>query len=104
MAKARTPHQLRGPKPDRRRALELLASSRDGCTEAILLAHGFTIAHMVQLVRAGLPAVTSRSTICFIIGPSGDPTQLRAKGIIPFCRLLWCSTCVIVGSTPAVDV
>jgi hypothetical protein len=29
--------------PDRRRALELLASCRDGCTEAIMLAHGFTV-------------------------------------------------------------
>jgi len=29
-----------GPKSDRRRALELLAASRDGCTEA-LIAHGF---------------------------------------------------------------
>jgi hypothetical protein len=26
----------RNPKPDRRRALELLASCRDGCTEAIM--------------------------------------------------------------------
>ena len=43
-----------GPKPDRRRALELLAVSRDGCTEAIMLAHGFTIDQMVELVRAGL--------------------------------------------------
>jgi hypothetical protein len=41
-------------KPDRRRALELLASCRDGCTEAIMLAHGFTIPLMVELVRAGL--------------------------------------------------
>jgi hypothetical protein len=39
------PHRRRhGPQPDRRRALELLASSRDGCTETIMLAHGFTIA------------------------------------------------------------
>jgi hypothetical protein len=38
----------RAPKPDRRRALELLASCRDGCTEAIMLAHGFTIAQMVE--------------------------------------------------------
>jgi hypothetical protein len=44
----------RGPKPDRRRALELLASCRDGCTEAIMLAQGFTIPQMVELVRAGL--------------------------------------------------
>jgi len=34
----------RRPKPHRRRrrALELLASCADGCTEAILIAHGFT--------------------------------------------------------------
>jgi hypothetical protein len=34
---------LAAPQPDRRRALELLASCRDGCTEAILLAHTFQI-------------------------------------------------------------
>jgi hypothetical protein len=42
----------RRPKPDRRRALELLASCRDGCTEAIMIARGFTLAQMVKLVRA----------------------------------------------------
>src|SRR5262245_37781439 len=42
----------RGPKPDRRRVLELLAASRDGCTEADMLAHGFTVPQMVELVRA----------------------------------------------------
>jgi hypothetical protein len=31
----------RGPEPDHRRALELLAGSRDGCPEAITLADGF---------------------------------------------------------------
>src|SRR5262245_50420838 len=30
-------------KPERRRALELLAASPDGCTEAIMLAHGFPV-------------------------------------------------------------
>jgi hypothetical protein len=48
----RSPSRRRLPKPDRRRALELLASCRDGCTEAIMLAHGFTIPLMVELVRA----------------------------------------------------
>jgi hypothetical protein len=47
------------PKPDRRRALELLASCRDGCTEAMMLAHGFTIPQMVELVRAGLAMATA---------------------------------------------
>jgi len=36
------------------RALELFASCRDGATEAILLAHGFSIEHIIDLVRAGL--------------------------------------------------
>jgi hypothetical protein len=31
------------PSPTARRALELLAASRDGCTEALMLAHGFTV-------------------------------------------------------------
>ncbi len=42
------------PQPDRRRALELLAASRDGVTEAILLAHGISVELMVELVRTGL--------------------------------------------------
>ena len=53
----------RHPKPDRRRALELLAASPDGCTEAILAAHGFTVAQMVELVRAGLAAATGERVI-----------------------------------------
>jgi len=39
-----------GPQPDRRRALELLAASHDGCTEASMLAHGFTTPQMIKLV------------------------------------------------------
>jgi hypothetical protein len=58
------PHRRRhGPKPDRRRALELLAASRDGCTEAIMLAHGFTVAQMVELVRAGLATANSERLV-----------------------------------------
>jgi hypothetical protein len=48
---------------DRRRALELLAASPDGCTEAILRAHGFTIEQMVALVRAGLATATADRVI-----------------------------------------
>jgi hypothetical protein len=50
-------------KPDRRRALELLASCRDGCTEAMMFAHGFTIPHMVELVRAGLATATAERVV-----------------------------------------
>jgi hypothetical protein len=45
------PSRKRTPPATRRRALELPASCRDGCTEAIMLAHGFTIPQMVELVR-----------------------------------------------------
>jgi hypothetical protein len=51
------------PQPDRRRALELLASSRDGCTEAIMIAHGFTVPQMVDLVRSGLATAHTRRVI-----------------------------------------
>jgi hypothetical protein len=48
------PHRRRhGPKPDRRRALELLAASRDGCTEALMLANGFPIEMLVELIVPG---------------------------------------------------
>jgi hypothetical protein len=53
----------KGPQPDRRRALELLASCRDGCTEAMMLAHGFTISQMVELVRAGLATPTAERVV-----------------------------------------
>jgi hypothetical protein len=48
----------RGTRPDRRRALELLASCCDGSTEALMLAHGVTVPQMVELVRAGLATAT----------------------------------------------
>ena len=47
-------HHHHGPKPDRRRALELLAASPDGCTQALMFANGFTAELLVELVRAGL--------------------------------------------------
>jgi hypothetical protein len=41
----------------------LLASCRDGCTEAIMLAHGFTTAQGVELVRAGLASVSAERVV-----------------------------------------
>jgi hypothetical protein len=52
-----------GLQPDRRRALELLASSRDGATEAIMRAHGFTVAQMVELMRDGLATATAERVV-----------------------------------------
>jgi hypothetical protein len=62
----RTPKQRsrrRVPKPDRQRALELLAASRDGATEAIMVAHGFTVAQMVELVRDGLASASTERVV-----------------------------------------
>ena len=41
------------PRPDRDRALALLASCRDGCPEALMVAHGFTAALLAELMRDG---------------------------------------------------
>jgi hypothetical protein len=41
----------------------LLASFRDGCSEAILLAHGFTVGQIAELVRDGLVTAHSRRVV-----------------------------------------
>jgi hypothetical protein len=46
-----------------RRALEVLAGYRDGCTEAIMLAHGFSLDLMVELVHAGLATAHVESVV-----------------------------------------
>jgi hypothetical protein len=49
-----TRSRKRSPPATRRRALELLEASIDGCTEAIMLAYGFKTELLVELVNAGL--------------------------------------------------
>jgi hypothetical protein len=44
---------------EQRRALQMLAGSPLGATEALFLAHGFTIEVLAELVRAGLATATS---------------------------------------------
>jgi hypothetical protein len=53
----------RRPNPDRRRALELLADNRDGVSEALMIAHGFSIKQMVALIRAGLATATAERIV-----------------------------------------
>ena len=48
---------------ERRRALELLAASSDGCTAAILLAHGFKSDRLVELINAGLASVSTERVV-----------------------------------------
>ena len=47
----------------RRRALELLAASPGGCTEAIVLAHGFTTDFLVDLIRVGLATAQTERAV-----------------------------------------
>src|SRR5262245_20123041 len=63
-----TERPRRGPKPDRRRALELLASSPDGCSEAIMLARGFTAKQIAELVHAGLATTNAEMGVRAIEG------------------------------------
>jgi hypothetical protein len=50
-------------KATRRRALELLASTHDGCIEAIMLAHGFSIEMLVELINAGLASAATERVV-----------------------------------------
>ena len=51
---AATRQHRRRPKPSKRRALELLAGAGPaGFPSNMLIAHGFTIADVVELVRTG---------------------------------------------------
>jgi hypothetical protein len=54
---------MRTPKQQRRRALELLEASIDGCTEAIMLSYGFKTELLVQLVNAGLATATTEHMV-----------------------------------------
>ena len=53
----------RTAKPDRRRVLELLAGSRDGCSEAIMLAHGFTVDFLLDLIRTGMATTRTERVV-----------------------------------------
>jgi hypothetical protein len=47
---------------ERRRALQLMARSPNGCTEALMMAYGFPIAMLGDLVMAGLAVATPQET------------------------------------------
>jgi hypothetical protein len=75
-----TPRRKRAHKPDRVRALELLASSgAEGCTEATLRAHGVTIPQMVELVRDGLATASGERMVAG--GKSINVTRVRITSL-----------------------
>jgi hypothetical protein len=64
------------PPATRRRALELIAWSPDGMTEAMLLAHGLTIDLLVELVRAA----TAKAERVVAGGRSMEICRVRITG------------------------
>jgi hypothetical protein len=60
---------------DERRLLDLLAASDDGCTEAILLAHGFARELIDSFVSAGL--ATATVVRAFAAGRAIEFTRVR---------------------------
>jgi hypothetical protein len=66
------------PKQQRRRALELLEASIDGCTEAIMLAYGFKTEFLVELVDAGLATASIERMVAG--GRRIEVTRMRITG------------------------
>jgi len=62
--------------PECRRALELLAPCRNGCTEAMMLAQGFSIDMMVELINSGL-ATTVQTGRFVARGYEGGRARVR---------------------------
>jgi hypothetical protein len=58
------PRRTRRPQPTHIRALEVLAKTgTEGCTEALMLAHGFASQLLVALLREGLAAGTTEHMV-----------------------------------------
>jgi hypothetical protein len=53
------PSRERRLRAERRRALKLLAGAPDGLTEALMMAHGFPVELMVDLIHAGFAIATA---------------------------------------------
>jgi hypothetical protein len=81
---------------ERHRALEILAGSSLGCTEATLLAHGFTTDLLVDLVQEGLATATPERCRTAAAGTSAPRCSYsRASGGITH---LWGSSRSLAAS------
>jgi len=73
-----TRSRKRSPPATRRRVLELLEASIDGCTEAIMLAYGFKTELLVELVNAGLATASIERMVAG--GRRIEVTRMRITG------------------------
>ena len=74
------------PKQQRRRALELLEASIDGCTEAIMLAYGFKTELLVELVDAGF---ATASIVRMVAGGGPYTSDTAAMGTTTTWSRTW---------------
>ena len=56
---------------DERRLLEELAAAEEGCTEALLLGHGFAFATIFNVVKAGLATAQAER-----LHAAGQPVEI----------------------------
>ena len=77
------------PKQQRRRALELLEASIDGCTEAIMLAYGFKTGLLVELVNAELATATIERMVIGRRGVKVVRMRITAAGRQALSKLRW---------------
>ena len=77
------------PKQQRRRALELLEASIDGCTEAIMLAYGFKTELLVELVNAELATATIERRVIGRRGVKVVRMRITAAGRQALSKLRW---------------
>jgi hypothetical protein len=56
---------------DERRLLELIAAAEEGCTEALLLGHGFAFETMFNVVKAGLATAQAER-----LHAAGQPVEI----------------------------
>ena len=76
-------HRHRRSKPHERRALTLLAGCGiAGATEAVMVAHGFTVEQLSELVRVGFVVSTSERIggTTFRITHAGEQAMPRPRG------------------------
>jgi len=76
-------------KQQRRRALELLEASIDGCTEAIMLAYGFKTEVLVELVNAELATSTIERMVISGRGVKVVRMRITAAGRRALSKLRW---------------
>jgi len=71
-------------KQQRRRALELLEASIDGCTEAIMLAYGFKIELLIELINAGFATTSIERMVA-----GGPRLRITGAGRRALAKLRW---------------